>query len=189
MSAIDDILEVKTATDTAAAGGAMSVMGKALAGGAGAAVAGAAVAGAGIAAQKIYDAMTKARDFRAMMGSSFNHDLHPIYQARPKEFNEAYSSLRYVNPEFSKDPMVAGTYMRRTMSFDPAQAGGLMVEALSQRGNMPESQVERAFMGGAVGGASKGMEAGMRDAGIGRGLKPRWDNESEGPQRPSKNHP
>ena len=136
--------------------GFMHSVGDALAEGAGTAVAGAAVAGVGIAASKVWDAVTKQRDFKQMLSSPFNADLHEHYQSRPKEFNYAFSSLRQMNPEFSKDPMVSGTYMRRMMGFDPTQAGGVLVEALSHRGEFPDSPME-AVHSEAVSGASKGF--------------------------------
>ena len=88
---------------------------------------GAGLAGAGIAASKIYDAVTKRRDFRSMMAS--NQDLEEEYTRDPKMFNQAFTTLRRFTPEFSKDPLVAGTYMRQMMS-SPATAGGVAVSAL-----------------------------------------------------------
>jgi hypothetical protein len=89
---------------------------------------GAGVAVGGIAAAKIYDAVTKRRDFRSMMAS--NQDLEEEYARDPKMFNQAFTTLRRFTPEFSKDPLIAGTYMRQMMS-SPATAGGVAVSALS----------------------------------------------------------
>jgi hypothetical protein len=98
MSIFDEVLKMKTADVAEQSIGFAGHLGRSLAAGAGAGVAGAAIAGAGVAASKIYDAMTKVRDFRGMLGSSFNADLTPMYRQRPREFNEAFSSLRSMNP-------------------------------------------------------------------------------------------
>lgn len=162
MSVFDEILKYKTAAGPASMAGEAGKkalgfgghLGRALATGAGAGVAGAAVTGAGIAASKIYDAMTKTRDFRNMMGSSFNSDLQPLHQQKPRQFNEAFTSLRSMNPAFTKDPMVAGTYMRRMMENVPEAAGGYLIEALHARKDVPESPMFESFQragGGAAG--------------------------------------
>jgi hypothetical protein len=165
MSIFDDVLKTKTADPADMARKSMGFaghLGQSLATGAGAGLAGAAIAGAGVAASKIYDAMTKARDFRAMLGSSFNSDLMDYYRQKPKQFNEAFSSLRSANPSFSKDPMVAGNYMRRIMEMRPESAGGAIVESLSHRKDVSESPIFDAFTrsgtsvaGGVMGELSK----------------------------------
>jgi hypothetical protein len=99
--------------------------------GAGAAVAGASVAAlAGMALTKVYDAATKSRDFKSMLAE--NADLAEAYQEDPKMFNRMFSTLRTFNPTFSKDPIVAGAYMRQ-MTEDPNHAGAVAVEALQHR--------------------------------------------------------
>lgn len=163
MSIFDDILEMKKKAAPVSMGqvgkkglGFLGNMGKATAIGAGAGIAGAAISGAGIAASKIYDAATKARDFRAMMGSSFNADLHDYYHQKPRQFNEAYSSLRMMNPEFSKDPMVAGNFMRQMMENRPEVAGGVLLQALHARRDVPPSPMLETFQrsgASAAGGA------------------------------------
>ena len=95
--------------------------------GLGAAAGGAAVAGVGLAASKLYDAATKARDFRQMMEA--NPDLHEAQKSMPEHFNLMYTSLRDMVPQFAKDPLVAGQYMRQ-MAESPGQAGGYIVNAL-----------------------------------------------------------
>ena len=138
-----------------------SNVGHSLAQGAGSAIAAGVVAGVGVAASKIYDAVTKQRDFKSMLSSPYNQDLHEHYQARPKEFNAAFSSLRSVNPEFTKDPMVAGTYLRRMMTFDPKDAGGTLIEALQHRDRFP-NPIGEAMQQAGTAGAGKGFEAGAR---------------------------
>lgn len=155
MNPVDKFLMTKNA-------GFMSNMGGALAEGAGTAVAAATVSGVGMAAMKAYDAITKQRDFKKMLFSPFNADLHEYHQSRPKEFNAAFSSLRTMNPEFSKDPMVAGLYMRRIMQYDPMTAAGALTESLQFRDKFPESPMEEVFHRGAVGGAQAGFTEGVK---------------------------
>lgn len=81
---------------------------------------GAAVAGVGAAASKIYDAITKKRDFKKMM--NLNDDLKEEQAQDPKLFNASYNSLRRINPSFGKDPIVSGAYMRKMMA-NPDAAG------------------------------------------------------------------
>lgn len=105
---------------------------------------GLAAAGAGVAAQKLYDAATKARDFRSMLEA--NPDLAQHHEEQPRLFNQMFSTLRTFNPSFSKDPLVAGNYMRQMME-DPVHAGGKVVETLDYRDKM-RSPLMSAFGGG-----------------------------------------
>lgn len=128
-----------------------SGVGRAMFGGAQTAMA-AAVVGAGtVGASKVFDALTKGRDFNQMMKSHFNADLHEVRQQNPEAFNEAFTNLRAVNPDLSKNPMVAGTYMRRMFSFDPASAGSILVEAKSQGEKQRNMGLEHALRGGEMG--------------------------------------
>lgn len=137
-------------------------VGGAVAAGVGTAVGAAAVAATGVAASRIVDAVTKARDFKRMLASPFNADLHDTYRSRPREFSAAYSSLRSMNAGFAKDPMVAGTYMRRMMSYDPTSAGGVLIDAVSHRDRIP-SPIEEAFLRGGMQGAHTGYAEGLKD--------------------------
>lgn len=121
-----------------------------------------AIAATGMAAHKIYEAVTKARDFRDMMGSPFNADLAEHHQTKPKEFNAAFTSLRRMNPTFSQDPMIAGTYMRQMMTYDPATAGGVLVEALGHRRNEQPSPLAEGFHAGGREGAKAQVTQGLR---------------------------
>lgn len=94
--------------------------GEAIGRGMGAALGTAAVAGIGAAAMKIKDSIGKKRDFKEMM--SLNGDLKAEQQQDPRFFNAAYNSLRRINPEFGRDPIVAGAYMRKMMA-NPDAAG------------------------------------------------------------------
>lgn len=101
-----------------------------VAGGVGAAGAAAIVGVAGIAAGKVYQAATKSRDFRGML--AYNQDLQEHHDRDPRVFNQMFSSLRSMNPEYSGDPIVAGSYMRRMLE-SPHTAGGILTESLSTR--------------------------------------------------------
>jgi hypothetical protein len=125
---------------------------KALAGAGANAAVGGAVIGGSFAAKKLYDAATKGRDFRRMI--EYNPDLASEHERDPKNFNQLFSSLRTVNPAFSQDPIIAGTYMRRMVG-SPA-AGGVLTDAVGMRDKIPPTfreTVQRHALGG--GGKSK----------------------------------
>lgn len=115
---------------TAFIGAASKELGRGVATGLGAAAAAGAIGTVGMAASKLYGAATKSRDFRAML--SFNPDLHEHHERDPRMFNQMYSSLRSMNPNFGKDPIVAGTYMRRMVE-NPMTAGGILTESVPAR--------------------------------------------------------
>jgi len=104
--------------------------------GAGAALAAAAAVPA---ANKILGAITKRHDFKMMMES--NPNLHPHLEENPKLFNQAYTSLRSLNPTFAKDPLVAGGLMLKIMT-EPAVAPSVLTEAYraKQRSEMSPMQ-------------------------------------------------
>ena len=79
-----------------------------------------------------------------------NPDLMSHHEARPTDMANAFTSLRTMNPTFSKDPLVAGSYMRRAMDAG-ANAGGVMREALEARDKMPAYLMESVMRGGAEG--------------------------------------
>ena len=116
----------------------------------------AAVAGLGFGASRLHDAATKSRDFKNML--AYNPDLVASNQENPKLFNQMFSTLRTLNPQFSKDPLVAGEYMR-SMSSDPMHAGGKAVESLNFRDKMGPR-----FGQGVQQGAQSGMERGWEHA-------------------------
>lgn len=86
---------------------------------------------------KVYRAITKKRDFDHMMQS--NPDLEEYRAQNPSQFNQHYTSLRRMNPEFASEPTVAGTYMRQ-MSMNPGSAGKVIVESL--RGRTPDMSMK-----------------------------------------------
>jgi hypothetical protein len=98
------------------------------------------VAGAG-AATKIYNAITKKRDFNNMMEA--NPDLEEFQLENPAQFNRHYNALRGMNPTFGSEPIVAGTYMRQ-MSMAPSTAGKVVVESL---GGVPADRSMQDFTG------------------------------------------
>jgi len=92
---------------------------KALAGGA--LALGGAVIGAGASVvAKIRESIAHKNDFRQMM--TIDPELKAIQAERPQFFNQAYNSLRRINPAFGEDPIIAGSYMRKMMA-NPDAAG------------------------------------------------------------------
>lgn len=81
---------------------------------------GAALGAAVPIADKIYGAVTRSRDFKGMM--EVNPDLQEMEAQDSQFFNQAYNSLRKVNPTFGRDPIIAGSYMRKMMN-NPEAAG------------------------------------------------------------------
>lgn len=124
--------------------------------GAATAAATAGVAGMGLAAHAIFNAITKQRDFNAMMEA--NPDLEEYHGQNPKRFNMMFTTLRNMNPGFSKDPLVAGTFIRR-MAESPLTAGGVAVEALRSHAPGP---LQESFMSGAQKGVAEGMAQQLR---------------------------
>lgn len=124
--------------------------------GIGAGVAALGVGAATAAVQKIHDALTKRRDFRSML--EHNPHLQEAQTQDPKRFNQLYSTLRTFNPEFSADPIVAGTYMDR-MWQNPAGAGAIATEALQARDKIPHP-VQELFHAGVVKGLGSKNESG-----------------------------
>jgi hypothetical protein len=109
------------------------------------------VGGAVVGGQAAYDYLTKARDYKRMMNSPFNSDLQQFHQERPEHFNAAFTGLRRMNADLTREPMVAGTYMRRMMEFGPTAAGGVLVEALGQRERMQSPLQDAIVRGGQAG--------------------------------------
>lgn len=134
MNPVQDYLEIREgASGEKVASGRFQALktfgtqvGKGLTSGVGAALATGAIAGTTLAASKVYDALTKSRDFKALLDPNLNPDLHEAQQKNPQFFNAAFSSLRRMQPEFSKDPLVAGSLMRQMMD-NPASAGGVLI--------------------------------------------------------------
>lgn len=95
------------------------------------------------AAKKVYQAMTKKRDFNKMMDA--HPDLEDYRQQNPKQFMRHYDSLRSMNPIFAADPVIAGSYMRY-MSETPTRAGHTIVESIG--GKPPSGPSMQDFSSG-----------------------------------------
>jgi hypothetical protein len=131
--------------------GAGRMAGKGLAGSA-ATVAGAGIASLGVlAVQKAYDAATKARDFKSML--EYAPDVLQMHQENPKQVSQMFSTLRVFNPDFTRDPVVASSYVRRMVS-EPGGAGGIANEALQSRDKMRHPLADK-MVGSALGGGKK----------------------------------
>lgn len=115
------------------------LMGNAMVSGAAGALTAAGVAGLGAAASHLLGAVTKRHDFRSML--EHNEDLQEHLEADPKRFNQAFTSLRNANPSYAKDPLIAGTYMRRMLE-NPLSMGGMLTEAMG--GSQPGHPVQEA---------------------------------------------
>jgi len=85
-----------------------AAQGAAVAGGA--AATGLAMAGIAKGINAAVDALTYAGDFKSMMAA--NPDLAEYPEP---EIRMVFASLRHLNPEFSKDPLVSGTFVRGRM--------------------------------------------------------------------------
>ena len=79
------------------------------------------VAGTIAAANSLYNAATKTRDFNRMLEA--NPHLVAEHERDPEGFGRMFSSIRAMNPEFSKDPLVAGSFMFEAMAGAPQDRG------------------------------------------------------------------
>jgi len=82
-------------------------------------------------AQKVYNAATAMRDFKGMM--EWNEDLR---DEDPRVVNQSFKTLRRFAPDFSKDPLVSGSFVRR-MVHAPQGAGGIIQEAVGTQTRLP----------------------------------------------------
>lgn len=165
MSAYDDFMKMRKAAGMwdAMKGALPTAMAHGVAG---AGVA-AGIAGAGVAAGKIYNAITKSHDFKSMLEN--NQDLQEHYQNDPKRFNLMFTTLRTMNPAFSRDPLVAGTYMRRMVE-SPMSAGGVAVEAMGHA-TQPINVLQHAVDQGSA----------MSQKSLGKNLLPKEEKEQSRP--------
>jgi hypothetical protein len=128
-----------------------ATLGKGLALGGALALGSAGVAGLGAAAKKIYDAVTKKRDFESMLEA--NPHLRGHQEAQPEEFNRMFTALRSMNPTFSRDPVVAGAYMTEAMEQPAETRGFVAVKALREA----KSPGLDPFSDAALGGFHRGV--------------------------------
>lgn len=143
---VDDYLESRSGMDKKAFFGRPQLRHAAGRVGIGAleAAGGAALLSLGGAAMKSFNAIKKKKDFGEMMEA--NPDLQEFQSQDPKRFQQHYNSLRSMNPQFARDPTVAGTYMRQ-MSMSPQTAGKVIVESISGARAMPSSPAQMAMEG------------------------------------------
>lgn len=108
---------------------------------------GAAFAGLTVGAAKLFDAATKTRDFNSMMEA--NPDLHSLHQEDPVGFNRMFSALRTMAPQFTKEPLVAGAYVRQGMLGSVEDRGFTAVKAMEGSTKTPRpGPVTEAAIGG-----------------------------------------
>lgn len=88
------------------------------------------LAAAPAVAQKVMNAVTKRHSYNQMLDQ--NPDLSEARDDNPQQFNNFYNSFHRLNPEFARDPVVSGTYMRQMMAH-PEGAGKVIVESLKGR--------------------------------------------------------
>ena len=81
-------------------------------------------------AQKVFNAVVKHHDYNKML--DHNPGLEEYRDQDPKRFNNLYNSLRRMNPEFSRDPFIAGSYMAQMMA-SPERAGPALIDAARVR--------------------------------------------------------
>jgi hypothetical protein len=126
MNPVDDFLKTAGWWDALkqglTGGSAQRTMGEAVMHGLGQALPGAMV-GAGLAAGAVgagkgygalKDRFSKAKDFKAMMGASPALKKHDAGQVQM-----VYNSLRSQSPSMAKDPLIAGSFVRRTLEVSP----------------------------------------------------------------------
>lgn len=91
---------------------------------------GLAASGIGVAALKIYRALGKRQDFKAML--EHNPDLAEFQERDSAKFNAHYNSLRALVPAYAQDPIIAGSLMRN-MSINPENAGSILTQSMESR--------------------------------------------------------
>jgi hypothetical protein len=125
----------------------------------GAGIGAAGFAGAVGATEKMYLAATKTRDFRQMLEA--NPDLRAHQQADPAGFNRMFTSLRTFAPDFTREPMVAGAYMRNAMETPEESRGMVGVRAmgdLKQPRKGPGADAAQSAFGQVLGSGLKPSE-------------------------------
>lgn len=119
-----------------------------------------AIAGAGtlslaaLGVHKLYDAATKTRDFKSML--EYAPDVAEMHAENPQKVNQMFSTLRTFNPDFTRDPVVASSYVRRMVGeAESGGAGGIAVEALQSRDKMKHPYSDTVLRAALGGGGSK----------------------------------
>jgi hypothetical protein len=107
--------------------------------------AGTAALAAGTAAvNKIRESIGRRQDFKAMM--EIDPELKDLQAERPAFFNQAYNSLRRLNPAFGSDPIVSGSFMRKMMA-NPDAAGLTLAQTVKAPAVPPSATSFNAEVG------------------------------------------
>lgn len=162
------------------AGRALAPLGQSAVGAIGAGAGAAAFMGLVGGAGKLYSAATKSRDFRNMLEA--NPDLREHQQQDPAGFNRLFTSLRSMAPEFSKEPMVAGHYMRQGMEGPVEGRGQVSVQAMNARKPLQTGPVSEAALQGFMKGMGNKKDP-PRDL-LQRQVKTRSEWDEAGNERP-----
>lgn len=136
---------------TVGAGAAHALAGSAVLGG---------VAALSTAAGRMYDAVTKSHDMQQMLDA--HEDLRAKHQENPKEINMYFSSLRQMNPDFTKNPLIAGHFVRQMAEMGPGQAGAVLFQAGMQNIKKEPNAIHEGIMSGASEGAKASIGAGAK---------------------------
>ena len=112
----------------------------------GAAATGLAMAGIATGINKAVDMLSYAGDFKSMMAA--NPDLAEYPE---QEIRMVFSSLRHLNPAFSKDPLVSGTFVRGRMENRQQSSHGGFETARVELGTAKDLAQGNQFMSQAQG--------------------------------------
>lgn len=157
---VEEFLDLKEKTANWLGDFGRAVKGKLTAGGLGEfmapAIASAGVAAGGMAMKAGYDAirerLTRQRDYKTMLES--NPQLRGM---DAKQVNMVYSSLRRLSPTMAKDPLIAGSFVYKTISLAPES--GLSIDPMTaktiaetqkniQQAKSSKTSVYEAMLGG-----------------------------------------
>lgn len=127
---VEDFLLEKKALSMSGVGAQLAPFGRAAGNAAMAGAGAAAFAGITAGAGKLFMAASKSRDFRRMLEA--NPDLHEHHSQDPAGFNRLYSALHTLAPEFAREPLVAGSYMRLGMENPESARGSIAVKAMGE---------------------------------------------------------
>jgi hypothetical protein len=150
MNPIEEFLLVKTALKAPRQAGMFGQIGNFMAQGLGAGLGAAVLTGGALAVRNIYNAATAKKDFKEML--QWNQDLHGADQ---RLLNQSFRSLRTFAPDMAKDPLVAGSMVRRMVEA-PQGVAGIMGEAIQGQRGLPAPLME-SFTEGAQAGVGRGV--------------------------------
>lgn len=118
-----------------------------------------AVTGIGMAASGIIDAATKSRDYKEML--KMNPNVQAFHDENPHLSNTFFSSMRSINPEFSKNPMIAGHLMGNMIDSHQSGngAGQVLMSLMDTTSKMKMTDPLHEALGV---GASEGLKASLK---------------------------